>query len=111
MLLYVLSGFWPVFLAVFRMGVSGSLVGGAQSAYCLNLECVHRVGVGKAMSIQRATDKLGQMLGPIVMGGLFAVMGIAHGLALTGLTFVLATLVFSVVAVRGEHGSGVDGPS
>jgi len=98
MSLYFYSGFLAVMLAVFLMGLSGSLVGSSQSAFALKLAVIQRVGVGKAMSVQRAADKLGQMLGPLVLGAMIASVGIGNGVAIVGLVFFIATLVFLLVA-------------
>lgn len=98
MSLYFYSGFLAVMLAVFLMGLSGSLVGSSQSAFALKLAVIQRVGVGKAMSVQRAADKLGQMLGPLVLGAMIASVGISNGMAIVGLVFFVATLVFLLIA-------------
>ncbi len=98
MSLYFHSGQMAVMLAVFLMGVSGSLVGSAQSAFALKLGIIQRVGVGKAMSVQRAADKLGQMLGPLVLGAIIATVGIGNGVAMVGLLFFLTTFLFLFVA-------------
>lgn len=98
MSLYFYSGFLAVMLAVFLMGLSGSLVGSSQSAFALKLAVIQRVGVGKAMSVQRAADKLGQMLGPLVVGAFIASVGIGNGIAIVGVVFFVATLVFLLVA-------------
>jgi len=46
------------------------------------------------MSIQRAADKLGQMAGPIFVGFLVASVGLEKSVAFTGLTFLIATVLF-----------------
>ncbi len=97
MSLYFYSGFLAVMVAVFLMGISGSLVGSAQSALALKLNVIQRVGVGKAMSVQRAADKLGQMLGPLVLGSVIASVGINNGVALVGLLFFVSTFLFLLV--------------
>ena len=45
-------------------------------------------------------DKLGQMLGPVVMGLVFASMGISQGAALIGLIFFISTVCFYFIAVN-----------
>lgn len=97
MSLYFYSGFLAVMFAVFLMGLSGSLVGSSQSAFALKLSVIQKVGVGKAMSVQRAADKLGQMLGPLVLGAMIASVGIGNGVAIVGLIFFIATLIFLLI--------------
>lgn len=98
MSLYFFSGFVAVLCAVFILGVSGSLIGAAQSAFALKLDVIKHVGVGKAMSVQRAADKLGQMLGPIVLGAMMAALGIGKSVAIVGAIFFLATLLFILIS-------------
>ncbi len=98
MSLYFYSGFLAVLGAVFMMGLSGSLVGSSQTAYALKLDIIQRVGLGKAMSVQRAADKLGQMLGPIILGAMMGAVGISNGVVIVGVVFFLATVVFMFVA-------------
>ena len=98
MSLYFFSGFVAVLCAVFFLGVSGALVGASQSAFALKLEIIQRVGVGKAMSVQRAADKLGQMLGPIVLGAMMAAIGISKSVAIVGAIFFVATVAFIFMA-------------
>lgn len=98
MFLFFYNGFLAVLLAVFLMGLCGSFVGSAQSAFALKLQVTKDVGMGKAMSIQRATDKLGQMLGPIVLGAVIAGFGIGNGIAITGCIFFVATILFVLFA-------------
>lgn len=85
--------------AVVLLGLAAAVGGAAQSAFALDLPEVKAVGTGKAMGVQRAADKLGQMLGPLVIGALFAAVGAGAGLAMTGLFYLAATLAFLMLAV------------
>lgn len=105
MSLYLFEGFVAVLVAVFLLGMAGSLSGSARFALALKLPVIKRVGVGKAMSVQRAADKLGQMLGPLILGLLMARVGIGNGVALVGLLFFVATLLFALTAREGGEES------
>lgn len=96
--LCVSQGIGAMILAVFLLGIASCLSGGAQSAFALNLRAVQSYGTGKAMGFQRAADKLGQMLGPLIVGALFTSVGIEVGLAVTGGLYLIASLLFLVVA-------------
>lgn len=100
--LYVDDGVPAVAMAVFLLGLASSLSGSAQSAFALDLPVVRDQGAGKAMGIQRAADKLGQVLGPLLVGMLFATLGAEYGLALTGLYYLAATVAFAML-VRGAR--------
>ncbi len=98
--MYFASGVTAAAIAVVLLAMASCLAGGAQTAYMLSLDDVHRYGAGGATSVMRAADKFGQMLGPLTVGGLFASMGISGGLAVTGAFYFLATLAFLLVAPR-----------
>ena len=96
--LYFDKSLYAIMLAVFALGLASSLAGAAQSAFALNLKSVIAAGAGKSMSVQRAADKLGQMIGPLLIGALFTSMGAASGLAITGVIYLVATLLFWAIA-------------
>lgn len=103
--LYFGSDMAAMILAVLALGLAASVSGPAQSAYALGLPVVQRVGVGRAMGIQRAADKLGQMLGPLIVGALFPLVGMSEGLAITGLFYAVASVGLLVLAtsMRGQR--------
>lgn len=94
-------------IAVLCLALAGCLAGGAQSAYMLALKNVERYGAVGATSVMRGADKVGQMLGPLVVAALFAVTSMRQGLAVTGALYLLASLVFMLWAPgsRGRQGS------
>lgn len=94
------SGIAAAAVAVVLLAVASCLAGGAQTAYMLALDHVQDYGAGGATSVMRAADKFGQMLGPLVVGGLFASIGISGGLAVTGALYLVATVAFMVFAPR-----------
>ena len=96
--LYFASGVWAAAAAVVLLALASCFAGGAQSAYMLGLDNVQDYGAAGATSIMRASDKFGQMLGPLLVGGLFASVGISGGLAVTGGIYLLATLAFLLFA-------------
>ena len=96
--LYFDQSLLAIMLSVFALGVASSLAGAAQSAFALNLKAVVNTGIGKAMGLQRAADKLGQMIGPLLIGALFASLGATSGLAITGAFYLAATLLFFAIA-------------
>ncbi|MFA5662655.1 MFS transporter [Castellaniella sp.] len=96
--LYWIGGMAMVTLAVLLLAMASCLAGSAQVAYMLQLQRVQRHGLGRATSVMRAADKLGQMLGPLLMGLLLMQVSMAVGLAATGLIYLLATLAFWLLA-------------
>lgn len=96
--LYFDAGIVAMVVAVLLLGIASSFGGPAQSSFALQLPVVQQVGKSRAMSIQRTADKLGQMLGPLLVGALFTLMGSQNALALTGMFYVACTLVFLLLA-------------
>ncbi len=91
------QGFLAILIAVFMLGIASSLGNAAQSAFILKFDVTEKLGSGTASSIQRAADKLGQMLGPLVVGGLVARLGIENGIVAAGLILLVASFLFIVV--------------
>lgn len=96
--LYVDNSLFAVSLAVFLLALGSCWSGAAQTVWMLSLPNVQRYGPGAATSVMRAADKFGQMVGPLFVGFLFTVVGTAQGLAITGVFYLVATLVFVAVA-------------
>ncbi|PLC48902.1 MFS transporter [Pollutimonas subterranea] len=96
--LYFASGLLAAAAAVVLLALASCFAGGAQAAYMLDLKAVQDYGAAGATSVMRAADKFGQMLGPLLVGGLFASMGISGGLVVTGGIYLIATLAFLVFA-------------
>ncbi|HUH59404.1 MAG TPA: MFS transporter [Candidimonas sp.] len=96
--MYFASGVAAATVAVLLLALASCLVGGAQTAYMLGMDRVQHYGAGGSTSVMRAADKFGQMLGPLLVGGLFATMGISGGLAVTGGLYLAATMAFLTFA-------------
>lgn len=94
------DGMMGAILAVSLLAFAGCLGGGAQTAYMLAMDRVQAYGPVGATSVMRAIDKVGQMLGPLLVASLFAWAGMLPGLALTGGLYLLATVWFLLLAPR-----------
>ena len=83
-------------VAVVLAGLACSFGLSAQTVVVQSLPVVQDLGSGIAVSMERVASKLGQMLGPLMMGALFANMSIEAGLGLIGACFVALTVVFAL---------------
>ena len=101
-LLFVHQGFMAVMAAIFLLGVASSIGSSAQTAFALKSRATQELGPGKAMAIQRAMDKLGQMLGPLLLGLLMSGVSIAQGLVVLGLGYMLLSGLFLLLARERE---------
>ncbi|MCF8479121.1 MAG: MFS transporter [Rhodospirillum sp.] len=88
------GGLVMVVLGVFLLGLCSCLSESARSAFAMALPVTKAYGTTSAMSVQRAADKLGQMIGPLMLGALFSTLGIQMSVALTGSLFLVATVLF-----------------
>jgi predicted MFS family arabinose efflux permease len=105
---YFHGGLAAAALAVLLLALASCFAGAAQSPYMLALPDVQRYGAAGATSVLRAADKLGQMAGPLVAGAMFGVAGMGEGLAVMGLIYLAATLLFLAFAPASgtRHQSG-----
>jgi predicted MFS family arabinose efflux permease len=92
--LYLANGIIVATVAVVMLALASCLAGGAQASYMLSRRRVQDYGPAAATSVMRAGDKLGQMLGPLVVGAALGALGIAGSLALVGGIYFAATLAF-----------------
>jgi MFS family permease len=92
--LYLANTVMMATLAVILLALASCLAGGAQASYMLSLNRVQAFGAASATSVMRAGDKLGQMLGPLLVGALLGWAGISVSLALVGCLYLMATLSF-----------------
>lgn len=85
------------FVAAILLGLADSFGLVAQNNYFLKLKASGALGVGKALGFYGNVRKLGQMLGPMVFGGV-AMLGM-FGIGVIGLCF-LATIILFLFSLR-----------
>lgn len=101
----VLSGIWAPVFAVFMFGLAGAVGFAAQSAYALNLPATARIGEGRAMGLYGAAERIGQVLGPLVLARLTLELGMQGGMVWAGAAYLGLTLLFLLLAR--EHGAAL----
>lgn len=97
---FIYDGFPAVILMILMLGLASSFGSASQMVYVLNLNITHEIGLGKVVSAQRTSDKLGQMLGPIILGIMVGITGVERGIALVGLVYLIFTILFLIGAQR-----------
>lgn len=102
LLLLWAPGLWGVTAAVFLLAVASCLAGAAHTPYMLARESVQHYGAAGATGVMRAADKFGQMLGPLMVGALFAGIGMSAALVWTGVMYLAGTLMFWKMAPGGR---------
>ncbi len=95
---YFQGGLFMTAFAMFMLGVSSSFGFGAQNAFVLNLNVTHEAGHGAAMGMTNAMERIGQVLGPLVLGTLVVALGVETGIVVTGAAILVLSLAFMVMA-------------
>lgn len=98
LLLQWAPGLWGVTAAVLLLAVASCLAGAAQAPYMLAREAAQAYGAAGATGVMRGADKFGQMLGPLLVGALFAGVGMSAALVWTGVVYLAGTLLFWFLA-------------
>ncbi len=100
LMLHWVPGVWGVAGAVLLLAVASCLAGAAQTPYMLARESAAAYGAAGATGIMRGADKFGQMLGPLLVGAMFAGMGMSAALVWTGALYLAGTLLFWTLAPK-----------
>lgn len=96
-LLFVDLGLAGIFMATALLSLSSVLIEPARAAFILNLDVVRGVGLSSALGFQRAADKMGQMIGPLLIALAFNASEIVQRVAFVGLGFVTASLILAAL--------------
>lgn len=108
--LYLHNGLTAAMVAVLALALASCCIGASQAPYMLALPQVQAYGAAGALGILRASDKLGQMAGPLIVGTAVGTVGMHAGLALIGAIYLTATLAFLVFARCGAKSRGTSVP-
>lgn len=96
-ILFADLGMVGIFLATTLLSLSSVLIEPARAAFILNLEVVRDVGLASALGLQRAADKMGQMIGPLLIAVAFSTSEIVQRVAFVGIGFVIASLMLAAL--------------
>lgn len=95
---YLFEGVTAVIVTIGMLGIAGSLGLASQPIYALNLRATQRFGQGPAMGIYRSVERLGQVLGPLILGSMLLLLGLKEALAWLGGGILLASFVFFFIS-------------
>jgi len=93
-----IDGLPGMVLSVFLLGISSSFGLASQSAYVLRLKVARELGRGRALGIYSSANRIGQVLGPLIFGGLIVGIGTGRGIMYLGIGYLTLTLLFLMVA-------------
>lgn len=90
------------FAAAFLLGIADSFALVAQTKYLLGLEATQRLGKGLALGYYSNIKKIGQMLGPVIIGAAITA-GSQRGVGMVGIgALILATAFFMTIRKKQE---------
>jgi MFS family permease len=95
---YFMEGIVSVIITISMLSLAASFGNSTQTVYALKQKAAQELGGGRAMSIYRSIERIGWVLGPILLGVVISSGNIARGLYTTGLIFLLITLAFMLMA-------------
>lgn len=100
--LYVFGGIFATAAAVLFLGLSTAFAD-TRSSYILKLKITRELGSGKAMGIFSSAERIGQVLGPILIGWIVVALGMNKGILYIGIIYLLATLFFLIIAQNDKY--------
>ena len=98
---FFFEGILATALAVFVLGISASF-GTARRSYVLQLKTSRKLGMGKTMGVFNSTYRIGQVLGPIIIGWFMLSMEKGQGLIYLGLAYMGASLLFLILTTKDD---------
>lgn len=96
---YFFEGIWSVVFAVLVLGLSVSVSSASRNLFTIDQTISQRLGVSKVMGVYRTVDKLGQTLGPVLLGLLLIHYDIRQSVGIVGVIYIVMTVLF-VAGVR-----------
>ncbi|MDH3998510.1 MAG: MFS transporter [Desulfuromonadales bacterium] len=94
MIFYYFDGFWAVVVAIFVLGLSVSVSAASRNIFTIDQSISKKVGISKVMGVYRTVDKIGQTLGPVLLGLLLLRFEIRQAVGVIGVAYIIMTLLF-----------------
>lgn len=88
------------------LGLATGLNIPAQSEYLLELDIARAIGVDQTMSLLDALQRVGQVIGPVCVGGILSVMSVDSAARWAGIGLMLISLLFLVLVRPGRSDGG-----
>lgn len=100
--LFVFQGIWAAVLCVILLGLCNAIISNVQGAYALELPASQYIGSNRSIGIYNVMERLGQVLGPVMLGTFIALWG--AGASIVGMAATLAGMSFVLlVLTTGSH--------
>ena len=97
------SGFGAILFLVVMLGLAHTLSIPSQAACIAETKIVKALGTGAGMGLFRFWERVGNVAGPLFLGGLMAWAGYDQAVVILGLMTVVCTLGFLLIMVRDKR--------
>ncbi|MFA7536836.1 MAG: MFS transporter [Desulfuromonadales bacterium] len=94
LLFHFLEGYAAVLPAILLLGISVSISAASRNVLTIELPAARRLGMSKVMGVYRSVDKLGQSLGPLIVGILLIRLDIPQAMTVLGIAWIAVTVLF-----------------
>ncbi len=98
---YFIQGFGSVLFIVMMMGVAHTFSVSSQASFITETAFVKKVGAGAGMGIFRFWERIGNVVGPLLMGYLIAVTDYERSIMIVGIISVLCSLLYLILIISG----------
>ena len=85
------------------LGLATGLNIPAQSEFLLELDIARAIGVDQAMSLLDALQRVGQVIGPVCVGAVMAIMSVDDAARWAGIILVVISLLFLLLVRPTQH--------
>lgn len=85
-------------IVLILFALSGGMSYGARISTISDSSAVKRVGSGKALGIFNSMERIGNMAGPLVVGGMITTFGLATAISNLGAIYLIGTILFFIIA-------------
>ena len=103
---YYLNSVLMFVVILLLFSVSGGMSYGARISLISEAESSKSAGVGKALGIFSSMERLGNIFGPILVGGMITVFGITRAISNVGLIYLVGAILFAVLARKTTQPTG-----
>ncbi len=97
---FFIKGLWAIVFVIFILSLAAAIGHSSRTVFALQQKIAVEIGGGQAMSLYRTIDRIGWVLGPLILSGIVASGNIENGLAMVGGIYLVLTLLFILVSKK-----------
>ncbi len=97
LLFYFQSGFYPLLLIIVMLGIAHTFSVSSQASVISETRIVKKLGSGTGMGIFRFWERVGNVIGPLIMGTLITRVGYEQAVVILGWGSLITTMLYIMV--------------